>query len=200
MPGLKPVLLLYETGPYHNIPSFPQRGMAPHNRIQSDSEIHLQQLQESCGDNLSMTYMQTPHAARSFLRSNAGVSAVEFAIIAPVFILLVMGMIAYGIYFGAMHSMQQIAADAARTAIAGLDETERKTLATGFIDRNAGEYPFIERAKLVVDVKDNPLDSQQFVVSLQYDAHELPVWSLLPDLPLPGTTITRSSTIRVGGI
>lgn len=147
-----------------------------------------------------MTYPQIAHPARSFLRSTAAVSAVEFAILAPVFILLVMGMIAYGIYFGAMHSIQQIAADAARTAIAGLDETERKTLATGFIDRNAGGYPFIDRDKLVVDVKDNPLDAQQFVVSLQYDAQDLPVWSLLPDLPVPGKTITRSSTIRVGGI
>ena len=34
--------------------------------------------------------------------------------LAPLFILLLLGMVAYGIYFGASHSVQQIAADAAR--------------------------------------------------------------------------------------
>nr|WP_269932306.1 TadE/TadG family type IV pilus assembly protein [Aminobacter sp. HY435] len=130
----------------------------------------------------------------------SGTSAIEFAIIAPVFLLLVFGMIAYGIYFGAMHSVQQMAADAARTAIAGLDETERKALAQRFIDLNADGYVFIDKSKLVVSVKDSEADAEQFVVSLRYDARQLPVWNLLPVLPVPEKTIVRSSTIRVGGI
>lgn len=109
-------------------------------------------------------------------------------------------MIAYGIYFGAMHSVQQIAADAARTAIAGLDETERKTLAQRFIDLNANGYVFIDGSKLTVSVKDSEADAEQFVVTLRYDAAQLPIWNLLPIVPLPEKTIVRSSTIRVGGI
>lgn len=135
-----------------------------------------------------------------FLFCRSGTSAIEFAIIAPVFILLVFGMIAYGIYFGAMHSVQQIAADAARTAIAGLDETERKTLAQRFIDLNANGYVFIDGSKLAVSVKDSEADAEQFVVTLRYDAAQLPIWNLLPIVPLPEKTIVRSSTIRVGGI
>jgi Flp pilus assembly protein TadG len=50
--------------------------------------------------------------------------------LAPLFILLLLGMVAYGIYFGASHSVQQIAADGARTAIAGLNQTERQALTT----------------------------------------------------------------------
>jgi Flp pilus assembly protein TadG len=138
--------------------------------------------------------------SRNFLLSNAGTSAIEFAIVAPLFIFLVLGMIAYGIYFGAAHSVQQLAADAARTAIAGLDETERQTLAQHFIDVNAGGYSFIEADKLEVEVNDNPDDEQQFVVSVQYDAGNLPIWRFLTRLPLPGKTISRSSTIRLGGI
>lgn len=136
----------------------------------------------------------------SFLSNQTGTSAIEFAIVVPVFILLVFGMIAYGIYFGALHSVQQMAADAARTAIAGLDEAERKTLAQRYIDLNADGYVFIDRKKLVVDVKDSDKDGQQFVVALRYDARQLPIWNLLPILPLPAQTISRSSTIRVGGI
>ncbi|MEO5322123.1 pilus assembly protein [Mesorhizobium sp. CC13] len=136
----------------------------------------------------------------SFLINQTGTSAIEFAIVVPVFILLVFGMIAYGIFFGALHSVQQMAADAARTAIAGLDEAERKTLAQRYIDLNADGYVFIDRKKLVVDVKDSDKDGQQFVVALRYDARQLPIWNLLPILPLPEQTISRSSTIRVGGI
>lgn len=135
-----------------------------------------------------------------FFKSITGTSAVEFAIVAPLFIFLTLGMIAYGIYFGAAHSVQQIAADAARTAIAGLNETERRTLAQHFIDTNGDGYVFIEGDKLEVDVSDNPNDAQQFVVSVQYDATNLPIWRFLERLPLPGKTISRSSTIRIGGI
>lgn len=137
---------------------------------------------------------------RDFLPSASGTAAVEFAIVAPLFIFLVLGMIAYGIYFGAAHSVQQIAADAARTAIAGLDETERQTLANRFIDTNAGGYAFIEADKLEVEVNDNPDDAQQFVVSVEYNADNLPIWRFLTRLPLPGKMISRSSTIRIGGI
>lgn len=134
------------------------------------------------------------------LQSNSGTSAVEFAIVAPLFIFLILGMIAYGIYFGAAHSVQQIAADAARTAIAGLDEAERQTLAQRFIDSNGGGYVFIEGDKLEVEVSDNPDDAQQFMVSVEYNADNLPIWRFLTRLPLPGKTISRSSTIRIGGI
>ena len=137
---------------------------------------------------------------RYFARSERGTSAVEFAILSPLFLLVLFGLIAYGIYFGASHSLQQIAADAARTAIAGLDQKERQSLVSGFVARNASDYPFIDPGKLSVTAADNPGDSSQFVVSLRYDARDLPIWSLFSGLPLPDTTITKETTIRVGGI
>jgi Flp pilus assembly protein TadG len=135
-----------------------------------------------------------------FLNNHSGTSAVEFAILSPVFFLVLIGMMAYGIYFGASHSIQQIAADAARAAIAGINQSERQTLATGFISRNAGGYAFVDPAKLTVDTHDSIADGSQFVVRLSYDARQLPIWALLSNLPLPDVTIVRSSTIRVGGI
>lgn len=133
-------------------------------------------------------------------REREGTSAVEFALLAPLFILLLMGMTAYGIYFGASHSVQQIAADAARTAVAGLDATERQALATGFVERNAEGYPFIVREKLTVEALDNAQDGNQFVVALRYDARDLPIWNLFDGLPMPHMTIVRRSTIRIGGL
>ena len=83
--------------------------------------------------------MQPWRAYRNHLtRDRAATSAVEFALVAPLFILMMLGMLGYGIYFGAAHSIQQLTADAARTAIAGLDEDERRSLAQAFIDREGG--------------------------------------------------------------
>jgi Flp pilus assembly protein TadG len=143
---------------------------------------------------------KTPSLQRRCLQDKSGTGAIEFALLAPLFILLLLGMAAYGIYFGASHSIQQIAADAARTAIAGLNAGERQTLVTHFIDNNASGYPFVDIRRLTFAANDNPSDSNQFVVSITYDASSLPIWNLLRDLPMPGMTISRKATIRIGGI
>jgi Flp pilus assembly protein TadG len=136
---------------------------------------------------------------RRLARCPSGTSAVEFALVSPLMILLLFGMVAYGIYLGASHSIQEIAADAARAAVAGLDESERISLADRYIDRNAAAYPFVDRSKLSLAIADNPADADEFTVAIRYDARDLPIWNLLPSLPLPGMTIRHSSTIRIGG-
>lgn len=134
-----------------------------------------------------------------FSRSRSGVAAVEFAILCPLYIFLFMGMTAYGIYFGAAHSVQQISADAARASVAGLDLSERKQLAKGFVERNAAGYLFIDPVKLTLDVETQQ-DATQFNVIVRYDARDLPIWGLFDGLSVPGQTILRRSTIRIGGI
>jgi Flp pilus assembly protein TadG len=111
-----------------------------------------------------------------------------------------LGMVAYGIYFGASHSVQQIAADAARTAIAGENAGERNTLVAAFVAANAGSYPFVDASKLTVEARDSSADPNQFDVSVRYDARDLPIWNLLAGLPMPDVTISRTSTIRMGGL
>lgn len=130
----------------------------------------------------------------------SGSTAVEFAILAPLYLLLILGMTAYGIYFGAAHSVQQLSSDAARTAVAGLDAQERRDLALRFIENNAQGYIFIDPARLAVEVGDSAADASQFDVTISYDASKLPIWSLWDALPMPDQTIRRRATIRMGGI
>lgn len=139
------------------------------------------------------------HCSR-FRANRSGAAAIEFAILGPVFILILFGFIAYGIYFSAASSIQQLAADAARTAVAGLNEAERVTLTENFIRNNAGGYVFIDAEHLKVTVGDSDKDSAQFKVTVEYDASNLPVWNLYRDLPMPGKKIVRTATIRLGGI
>lgn len=134
---------------------------------------------------------------RRFAGNHDGASAVEFAIIAPVFILMIVGVLAYGIYFGAANSVQQIAADAARTSIAGLSATERNTLVTAFIENNAGAYVFIDPDEVNFSIGDDVSDPNQYKVTVTYDASQLPIW-VLP-VPMPGKIISYTSTIRLGG-
>lgn len=135
-----------------------------------------------------------------FARDTRATSAVEFAILTPVFLLLLTGMLAYGIYFGAAHSLQQLAADAARTAIAGLDEAERDQLVGEFLEANAGDYMLLDRSRLTYTIGDKPGDPTHYRVTLTYDAKDLPIWNLYPPLPLPSSSIAYSSTIRRGGL
>lgn len=135
-----------------------------------------------------------------FITDRSGASAVEFALLAPIYLFLIMGMAAFGIYLAASHSVQQLAADAARVAIAGLGPEERSLLVRSYVDLNGAGYAFLAADRLDVAASDSRHDPSQFVVSVSYDARDLPIWNLFPGLPMPDTTIVRASTIRNGGL
>lgn len=144
--------------------------------------------------------MKTIDSLAGFRKDKCGASAVEFAIVSPVLLYLLFGFIAYGIYFGALHSVQQLAADAARVSVAGLDDAERKKLVDDYIAANAGDYVLLDSQFLTHSAAPSDADAGQFRVSVTYDAAQLPIWSLYGGLPLPGKTIARTSTIRLGGV
>lgn len=134
-----------------------------------------------------------------WFRDEKGASAVEFALVMPVFLLLVLGALAYGIYFGAAHSVQQLAADAARVSVAGLNSEERCDLVRDYIERNASAYVLIDSEKLSFSAAPSESDPNQFLVELAYDVTALPIWNIYPPIPMPGQTIRFASTIRNGG-
>jgi Flp pilus assembly protein TadG len=133
------------------------------------------------------------------LRDRRATSAVEFAIIAPLFLMALLSMVAYGIYFAASITVEQLAADAARYSIAGTSTSERQSLAQQYIQTVTISDPFIERDKLQVSVNPDPSSSQQFQVSLSYNAKDLPIWDLFT-FALPSQTISKSASIRIGGV
>ncbi|KSV79718.1 TadE/TadG family type IV pilus assembly protein [Ensifer adhaerens] len=128
-----------------------------------------------------------------------GAAAIEFAIIAPLFFMCVLTLIAYGVYLSAAHSIQQIAADAARTAIAGLSQTERERLATDYIRRTTMDQAFIKSSRMTVTVRDDANNANQFTVRIKYDAGDLPIFNLFT-FAMPSEQIERFATIRIGGV
>ncbi|MEG2314200.1 TadE/TadG family type IV pilus assembly protein, partial [Brevundimonas sp.] len=54
-----------------------------------------------------------------------GSIAVEFALIAPILLFMMIGMIVYGGWFWLAHSVQSLAYESARASLGGLDAAER---------------------------------------------------------------------------
>lgn len=137
--------------------------------------------------------------ARKFLAARDGAIAVEFAMIAPVFLMIVFGIIMYGSYLAVIHGVQQLAAEAARSSVAGLSESERSALANSYITGNVNSYPLINPAHLTVNAATSGSDVNVFVVTVNYDASGMFIYSLPTFVPAPSPTIVRSAAIPRGG-
>lgn len=135
-----------------------------------------------------------------FRRSKDGAAAIEFALVLPVFLMLLLGILAYGIYFAAVHTTAQLAADAARASVAGLTDTERASFARANVASNLANYSvLLDASKVTVEAAAMPSDATEFRVAISYDASDLPIWSFTPFLPLPSSTIVQSAVIKRGG-
>lgn len=132
-----------------------------------------------------------------FLRHDrSGSTAVEFAIISPVLILMLLGILVYGGYFMLSHSLQQMANDAARASIAGLTDTERSTLAQTAVTNDVQSYSYLTPQLLSVNYVDQ---NQVLTVTLTYNASNSPFWALNGLVPMPSPTLVRSASVQIGG-
>lgn len=101
-----------------------------------------------------------PPALSRLVRNQRATTAIEFAFVAPILLLLLVGIMGYGYVFGIYHSIQQIAAEAARSSVSGLSDAERSQIARDFITANASSYAFIDPAKLSPHRPDRPADAE----------------------------------------
>ena len=135
----------------------------------------------------------------AFARCRRAASAVEFAMLAPVFLVIVFGIVTFGSYLAVVHGVQQLAAEAARTSIAGLNDTERGSLAAGYVSANAASYPLILADHLTVNAAKSAADARVFVVTVDYDASSMLIYALPTFVPMPPRRIVRSAAIPFGG-
>jgi len=136
---------------------------------------------------------------RTFQRARSGTSAVEFALILPVLLMLVFGIVVFGSYLAVVHGVQQLAAEAARSSVAGLSEAGRASLASGYVTANAASYPLIAPNHLTVNAATSQSDAKVFVVTVNYDASDMFIYSLPSFVPAPPRSIVRAAAIPRGG-
>lgn len=125
-----------------------------------------------------------------------GAVAVEFALVGPILVLLLLGIISYGGWLWMAQSVQSLAFEGARASIAGLDTAEREQLARGYIVTQATQLPGIDTTKLNTTVV---IDAEAIRVAVDLDVHEHALILLAGPLPKPPGRIHRVAIVRIGG-
>ncbi|HTO40910.1 MAG TPA: TadE/TadG family type IV pilus assembly protein [Rhizomicrobium sp.] len=123
-------------------------------------------------------------------------AAIEFALVAPVFLVFLMGIISYGGYFWLAHNLQELANDSARAAVGGLTADERSAFARSSFDSQVASYGALTPARANVVYNGT---AQNFTVSVSYDASRSGFWAISGLIPMPSSTIVRTASIRLGG-
>jgi Flp pilus assembly protein TadG len=131
-----------------------------------------------------------------FRDSRRGSAAIEFALVGPMLIMLLAGMVVYGGWFWLAQSVQSLATESARAAMGGLDDAERRTLAMAFVTQEAARGSALDPTLIVTTVTS---DANTIRVTIAYDAHAHPILLLAGPLPKPPTLIERSAVVRTGG-
>ncbi|WP_420556649.1 TadE/TadG family type IV pilus assembly protein [Roseovarius sp.] len=108
--------------------------------------------------------------ARQFARDTSGAVAIEFMLIAPILLALILGIITLGFYMGVSHSVHQLAAGAARASVAGLDETERRDIATTYLAQGATRYPLLKAEALTSSLDYSGTATGSITVNVTYAA------------------------------
>jgi Flp pilus assembly protein TadG len=133
------------------------------------------------------------------LEDRRATSAVEFALVLPIFIAMLFGILIYGSYLVVVHSVQQLAAEAARSSVAGLSDSERSSLAQSYVTANVSYYPLISSKRISVSAAASSGDANVFVVTVNYDDSNSFIYFLPQFVPVPPSTIVRTAAIPRGG-
>ena len=128
-------------------------------------------------------------------RSRRGSVAVEFALVSPILLFMLVGMIVYGGWFWLAHSVQSLAYESARASLGGLDSAERRQLALDFIAARGPQIGVPVAASNVVINSDN----QVVAVQINYDVSHHPIMALRSLTVPPPQTINREAVVRLGG-
>lgn len=121
------------------------------------------------------------------------VAIVEFALVLPLLLVLIIGILAYGQYFLVAHEVQQAANDAARATLGGLNRSERVAIARESIaaSARAGSLdPAITQSEIAET-------GTLLTVTVRHDASGVALLSN-PLLPVPNTLIQRRAVVRIG--
>ncbi|WP_428969806.1 TadE/TadG family type IV pilus assembly protein [Sphingomonas sp. Xoc002] len=129
-------------------------------------------------------------------RDRRGAALIEFALVLPILLTMLMGIVSFGEYFLTAHLVQQAANDAARAALAGMSATERKGIAVDTAKRMIDSTGILRSSRGQVDAVE--VDNIM-TVSIRYDATSDPLLNL-PFVPTPGRTMTAKGIAMIGGL
>ncbi|WP_292054042.1 MULTISPECIES: TadE/TadG family type IV pilus assembly protein [unclassified Brevundimonas] len=124
-----------------------------------------------------------------------GSIAVEFALVSPILLFMLVGMVVYGGWFWLAHSVQSLAYESARASLGGLDAVERRQLALDFVVSRGPQIGVPVSASNVQVSSDNQVVS----VKINYDVTNHPIMVLRSLTVPPPQNINREAVVRLGG-
>ncbi len=135
------------------------------------------------------------HRSRHRFRSaEAGVAAVEFALVAPIFLILVFSIIIYGFYFATRIAVAHAAAEGARASVAGITAAERQAFAEAQVRAIFANYaPLLSDDAAHLEVAAQPsVTPGLFEVTVTYDLtdHNFSLFSGFLPLPSDRPSVT----------
>lgn len=130
---------------------------------------------------------------RALMANKRAAALVEMALVLPLFLALLMGILVYGQYFMLAHSVQQAANDGARAAITGLDAGDRRAIATRAVDRSLAAVGGFSASARTITVSET-IDSLTVAVAFSIPADNLIRSSFVPS---PGDVIRADATFEL---
>ncbi len=130
---------------------------------------------------------------RRLARDISGAALIEFAILLPALLSLVMGVLCYGQYIWLAHSVQAAVNDAARAIVAGVTPAERLSLAQAAVAVDMANVPELRSNQISVAIDEA---NARATVRLRVDARALTLLST-GMVPLPDPVIERQAVAAV---
>jgi Flp pilus assembly protein TadG len=134
-------------------------------------------------------------SAKALQADEQGAALLEFALVLPVLLMILLGILGYGGYFWRANVLQQVANDAARASMPGITAAERTTLARNSVAAEIAQMGGIQASRVTTTVQEN---GATLSVRLSYNGSADP-FLRLSVVPLPSTTIQRTAVVRMGG-
>lgn len=134
----------------------------------------------------------------SLAKNDEGLAALEFALIAPIFIVLVFGIVVYSLYVLSNFAITQAAAEGARASVAGASDDQRKTYATTAAQAVLNAYAPLLNSKNTT-ITPSSAGTGFYKVTVTVDRSTFGLSGLTSLLPLPSSMATASATVSNGG-
>lgn len=132
------------------------------------------------------------------LADDRGMAAVEFALLAPLLLMILFGVVVFSLYLTTWLGVAQAAAEGARASVAGLDAGERQSLATQRVQAViAGYAPLLDTS--AVEITYPAAGAGLFSVRVSYPLTALDLAKYAPLAPVPAIAPARTATVTTGG-
>lgn len=136
---------------------------------------------------------------RNVFSNESGATAVEFAMVAPIFLVILLGIVSVGYIFGVHHELRQLAAEAARASVAGISNAERESLATGYVSKAIPSYSLLSTRRMTMTTQVRLAPAPSFHVVMTYDLSGTFPYQLGSLLPMPSPRIEKRAVVGLGG-